>query len=198
MPFFHALSGTDSTSAFYKKSKSHLFNKWMNSPFESEITTAFQRLSWCPSEVTIKDCLPVINKFIVWVYGGKDVSLNKFRLSLFKASSINNLRELPPSENGLELHVRRSQYQAGHVLGNSTSQLTTPPVDVSGWKLQNGTLLIDWTTSNISHELLNKLIKTCKCQANTDNEKYKSCTCSTLELQCLDQCKCSRKCSNRS
>ena len=45
MPFFHALSGTDSTSAFYKKSKSHLFNKWMNSPFESEITTAFQRLS---------------------------------------------------------------------------------------------------------------------------------------------------------
>ena len=46
-------------------------------------------------------------------YGGNP---DEFRLTTFKASSSNNLRELPPSRRGLELHVRRASYQAGAML----------------------------------------------------------------------------------
>ena len=197
MPFFHTFTGSDSTSAFYQKSKLIIHSKWMESPFEDEVTAAFQRLSWCATESTIDDCIPVINKFIVFVYGGINITLNSYRFLLFKASSSNNLRDLPPSEDGLELHIRRSQYQAGHVWGNSTSQFPTPPLEECGWSLNNGRLSIQWVKSNDGEALINKVIKTCKCQIVLQNElKCNSCTCSTQNILCLDQCKCSRSCSN--
>ena len=110
----------------------------MEEPFENDISTAFKRLSWCATEVTIRDSLAVINKFIIFAYGSKDVSLKSRRFDLFKSSTVNNLRDLPLSEDGLELHVRRCQYKAGHVWGNSTSQLPTPPLEECGWTLNNG------------------------------------------------------------
>ena len=92
MPFFHTFTGSDSTSAFYQKSKLMIHSKWMESPFEDDVMAAFQRLSWCATESTIDDCIPVINKFIVFVYGGINITLNSYRFLLFKASSSNNLR----------------------------------------------------------------------------------------------------------
>ena len=73
--------------------------------------------------------LPVICKFVSWVDGNKSDStgLDELRLQLFKTSSNNNFRELPPSEEGLELHIRRSSYQSGWIWGNSTGQEQVPP-----------------------------------------------------------------------
>ena len=75
--------------------------------------------------------LSVICKFVSWVDGNKSDStgLDELRLQLFKISSNNNFRELPPSEEGLELHIRRSSYQSGWIWGNSTSQEQVPTVE---------------------------------------------------------------------
>ena len=66
--------------------------------------------------------LPVICKFVSCVNGNKSDStgLDELRLQLFKISPNNNFRELPPSEEGLELRIRRSSYQSGWIWSNST------------------------------------------------------------------------------
>ena len=61
LQFFHALSGCDSTSFIYKKSKTVLFNQWMHSPKYEDLTEAFQKLSWFPSQQTIEECLPILS-----------------------------------------------------------------------------------------------------------------------------------------
>ena len=61
---FHAFSGCDSTAAIiynYKRSKAILFQGWMSFPRYAELTAAFQRLSWQPSDDTVKDCLLAID-----------------------------------------------------------------------------------------------------------------------------------------
>ena len=68
-----------------------LYSSWM------------KRLSWLPTEEDIQMSLPVICKFVSWVDGNESDStgLDELRLHLFKISSNNNFRELPPSEEGL-------------------------------------------------------------------------------------------------
>ena len=90
--------------------------------------------------------LPVICKFVSWVDGNKSDStgLDELRLQLFKISSNNNFRELPPSEEGLELHMR-SSCQSGWIWVNSTSQEQVPPVESFGWTVQEESLSIHWT-----------------------------------------------------
>ena len=90
-----------------------------------------KRLIWLPTKEDIQMSLPVICKFISWVDGNKSVStcLDELRLQLFKISSNNKFRELPPSGEGLEIHIRRSSYQSGWIWGNLTSQEQVPPVE---------------------------------------------------------------------
>ena len=101
-----------------------LYSSWM------------KRLSWLPTEEDIQMSLPVICKFVSWVDG---------RLQLFKISSNNNFQELPSSEEGLEIHIRRSIYQSGWIWGNSTRQEQVPPVKSYGWTVQEESLSIHWT-----------------------------------------------------
>ena len=119
LQFFHALSGCDSTSFIYKKSKTVLFNRWMHSPKYEDLTEAFQKLSWLPSQQTIEECLPILYQFLESAFGGGyGGNLDEFRLTTFKASSSNNLRELPPSRRGLELHVRRASFLHIRLVGS--------------------------------------------------------------------------------
>ena len=62
-------------------------------------------------------------------------TINETRLSLFISSTSNNLRELPPCKNALELHITRSAYQAGWVWGKTLSQQQPPPTTSWGWKI---------------------------------------------------------------
>ena len=116
LPFFHAFTGCDSTAFFFKKSKMVLFKSWMSSSCVNELTAAFRLLSWLPTECIIQSCLPVVNNFIKSVFSGNGKSkqfktLGDLRYQMFKASTNSNFQELPPTEQSLELHLRRSCYQ---------------------------------------------------------------------------------------
>ena len=183
LQFFHALSGCDSTSFIYKKSKTVLFNRWMHSPKYKDLTEAFQKLSWLPSQQTIEECLPILYQFLESAFGGGyGGNLDEFRLTTFKASSSNNLRELLPSRRGLELHVRRASYQAGWVWGNAISQEPAPKLSEFGWTVVNGKPNILWSADCAKTGIIDEITKTCKCKVssssvNEPKDKCKNCIC---------------------
>jgi hypothetical protein len=197
MPFFHALTGSDSTTFFFKKSKIHLFRTWQNSMNYDELTATFQRLSWLSSEASITASYPILQQFIIAAYGGKQnyENLDKFRLDLFKTASSNNLRDIPPSKKGLSLHIRRSAFQAGWIWGNTTSQECSPPPDQFGWKVFGSKLAIVWSSS-ARRVLLKRITKTCTCKSgpNVSAKLCDSCVCGRDALSYIEQGKCKRSC----
>ena len=70
IPFFHAFTGSDSTSFFFKKSKINLFRAWQASKNYDVLTATFQQLSWLPKECSIIATLPVLQQFVIESYGG--------------------------------------------------------------------------------------------------------------------------------
>lgn len=203
LPFFHAFTGCDSTAFFFKKSKMVLFKSWMSSSCVNELTAAFRLLSWLPTECIIQSCLPVVNNFIKSVFAGNGKSkqfktLGDLRYQMFKASTNSNFRELPPTEQSLELHLRRSCYQSGWVWGNTTCQEPAPPVENFGWIVRTDKLSIKWIAQPADPTILERLIRTCKCKPieadKLTDKKCKTCSCGNTGIPCLDQCNCQRSC----
>ena len=125
--FFHAFTGYDSTCSFYRKTKSTWYETWMTCPMWCDITNAFQKLSWMPSDDVVLQTLPVIENFVSFAnyYNSKSQNvkeLNELRFELFQSSSNeakSTLRDLPPSSRALEFHVRINAFQAGWIWGNT-------------------------------------------------------------------------------
>ena len=86
LPFFHTFTGCDSTSFFYGKSKTAIFNCWMKCPFKDDLESAFQQLSWLPTLETVEQNFAVIERFIVYIYTNDDtaMSLETASYSIYK------------------------------------------------------------------------------------------------------------------
>ena len=198
--FFHAFSGADSTSSFYRKGKTVLYNSWMNYPMFEDLTSTFQKLSWLPSDETIKESLLMIQNFLYYVYRpssnpSPQNDLDELRMDLFKSSTTNSFRDLPPSTDGLGLHVRRSAYQSGWVWGNSISQEKCPSIEESGWIVESGKIGFRWSIS-FDPNMIIKVTKSCKCkQGSSKTKKCNSCSCAKSNVACLEQCDCVRTCA---
>ena len=69
----------------------------------------------CPNEEDVINSQPLLQQFVVYVYLKKyeTIDLDELRFNIFKNSSSNEFRILPPSKDALLLHVLRSAYQAG-------------------------------------------------------------------------------------
>ena len=124
--FFHAFTGSDATSLFYKLPKNTWFTVLKQHPKMDEMTEAFQELSWLPSEQTVARCMSAIAAFVSYAYVKMEVCVNELRYEIFVSSSSNELRDIPPSLDALSLHVCRSAFQAGWIWGNSVSQAACP------------------------------------------------------------------------
>ena len=105
----------------------------MKQQAQDNITSVFRYLSWLPSEDILGPGLDEIEKFVMKafltnIHAGN--TINETRLSLFISSTSNNLRELPPCMNSLELHIMRSAYQTRWIWGTPTlsSNLRLPLV----------------------------------------------------------------------
>jgi len=140
--------------------------------------------------------MPVIEKFVCWINGSNSHSVDKLRLEQFATSATDNFRELPPTQDSLYLHVKRSCYQAGWVWGNTFSQRECPDLTTMGWVIEEGSLHVQWTTqpTSFGQKVLTDLIKTCKCRSATCS----SCGCKRGGKQCLIHCNCQGKCGTNS
>ena len=192
--FFHAFTGCDSTSSFFKKSKATWFKSWLSYPLYSDITPAFQCLSWLPTDEVIRQFVQNIEHFVYYVYSGKaNDTLDELRFQRFASSTNNNcFRELPPSSEALYLHIKRSAYQAGWIWGNTVTQHPCPLIQESGWLLNDNILYIKWAKELDSSKMI-KLTATCK-HKHSEQIKCVSCTCVRNTVSCLKQCSCMRKC----
>ena len=74
--FFHCLSGCDSTTAFFTKSKKVLLKSWKCYPQRAALSKVFKAISFNPSAETIKSSLPTIYEFISHDYTDEIVQLN--------------------------------------------------------------------------------------------------------------------------
>ena len=99
-------------SAFRNKGKKSLYNAWRDVP---EVSNVFSRLSNCPEHVEDSD-IETIEKFVVSAYNKKSQTnkVNEARLDLF-AHKNRPYDAIPPTEESLKQHIRRSSYQGGWV-----------------------------------------------------------------------------------
>ena len=120
----------------------------------------------------------------------KDV--NDPRMQLFTRSS-RKLDAIPPTQDSLLQHVKRTSYQAGHIWGHALKPSPTIPSPQDwGWVLDDGHWRPLWTT-------LPKITKSCqemiKCGCKTGCRG--GCSCRKVNLHCTALCKCRDECENR-
>jgi hypothetical protein len=112
LPFFHAFSGSDSTSGFRGKGKKTIFKIWKSFP---EATQKFLEISSNPiAAINISsDVFKALERFTVLVYDKTfdSESVNQTRLNLFCKKS-RSFENLPPTQDALFLHVLRAIYQS--------------------------------------------------------------------------------------
>ena len=190
--FFHAFTGADATTSFFKISKKEWFASWEKFPSKELLTATFIALSCCPLEVDVIGAQHTIQDFVSFVFSrGHVIDLDQLRWNMFRTSSSNELRLLPPSKDGLLQHILRCSYQAGWVWGNSLLQQKPPAPDAWGWKFHHGQLRIHWSCSDVSSQL-QRALSMCQCRKN----KCATCKCAKNKLKCLKFCNCSRDCGN--
>ena len=77
------------------------------------------------------------------------MSLETARYFMYKGSTSNKFRELPPAKDSLYLHVLRSAFQSGWVWGNTLTQNSrVPSVEEFGWilDLTENHIFMKWKT----------------------------------------------------
>ncbi|CAH0381201.1 unnamed protein product [Bemisia tabaci] len=183
LPFFHAFTGSDTTSAFNKYGKKSAWETLNNFP---EVLTAFQVLSNKPKDVETLMC--DIEQFVVLMYDktSSQTSVNKCRKELFTKKS-RFFDGLPPTRAALIQHVLRCAYQAGYCWGQCLEkEQELPDPAIWGWTAAgDGEWAPNWSllpeASLACQELLSCGCKSC----NT-----KRCKCKKAMLKCTMLCKC--------
>lgn len=111
LPFWHAFTGCDTTSAFAGRGKKTAWDVWRAFP---EVTATFISLSMCPNELT-ENHMAMLERYTVLMYDRTSSSktVNECRQMLFtkKNRLIDNL---PPTRAALKEHTKRAVLQGGH------------------------------------------------------------------------------------
>ena len=111
LPAFHALTGCDTTSAFYGKGKKTAWSVWQSMP---ELTLPLQLLSSpLPTIEMIMTHTPTLQRFVMKLYGVSEdniTTVDGARLYLFLHKG-RDFNHIPPSSDALHQHILRVAYQ---------------------------------------------------------------------------------------
>ena len=123
LPFFNAVSGCDTVSAFAGRGKQTAFQTWKAYP---EVTSAFSALSAAPVEVTQEQC-QLIERFIVLMYSRTSSlkHVNEARQALFSQGT-RSIENIPPTKAALYEH-KKGCISSWPYLGPSPCTYTTCP-----------------------------------------------------------------------
>lgn len=184
--FIHAMSGCDTTSAFYKKGKTKLVNLVKKIQHLSTAVAIFKQ-----PNAPIEQILEVGKKCIGGLYGMKTtnnpVSLNHLRFVQFKSIVTKKtqksevlLSSLPPTDDAAEFHIKRVYFQIQSWLGFQLN-----PLDW-GWKYngsKTGYVPIFMSKEPLPSDL--QKIMFCSCSTGCG----KACGCRKAGLLCTIACK---------
>ena len=210
LPAFHALTGSDCTSAFFGKGKKSAWAVWQSLP---ELTVPLLLIS--SPNTTTQDALvqnmATFEKFVVKMYGLSDdisgVDEARHHLFLHKAK---DFTQMPPSSDALFLHLLRVSYQvgtfylcsrqkfciqifqSGHVWGAMLNRIQNlPSPETWGWRL-SGKLQPVFTSLPPLSKSLPELI-TCGCKRVCKPP----CRCHSGGIPCMPLCGCRMQCTNK-
>ena len=132
LPFFHAFSGKDNTSFFYGLGKKKLWKCLGQIPLNPLKLFAEDMQSQIVSDELIQSC----QSLVVRASGGTEESLVELRTQKFLTAKSGLLLSLPPTEDALLQHIKRS---AVATIISKSSHIAKPKVvDFTsyGWSLQ--------------------------------------------------------------
>ena len=114
LPFFHAFTGCDTTSAFKGKAKKTAWHTWKA---YQAMTAVFDELSQSPFTQISENSTTFCNleKFVVRMYSRSvdTTSVNEARKLLFAQCST-NMERIPPTRDALLQHTKHAIYQTGN------------------------------------------------------------------------------------
>ena len=155
---FHAFTGNDFVSSFFKKGKLTCFKVMEN---DSHFKSAFSQLgsSWDLSD----DTYDVLQSFVLKLYGTKRaMTVDEARYKIFKKKYDNeektvDMSVLPPCESVLRLHCERANYLAAIWRRASISLPLVPDAVHYGW---NSDKSIMWVNDIFPEEVDTILLDT--------------------------------------
>ena len=131
---FHAFTGNDYVSAFFRKSKQICWDKMTEE--ENDSTEIFANLgeTWTLSENQKSD----FEKFVCHLYSSKRSNVNQARFKIFekkhlKSKQVADLSLIPPCQRTLMLHLQRANYVAKIWKSTGTAMVDLQSPTQHGW-----------------------------------------------------------------
>ena len=181
LPVFHAFTVCDTTSSFSGKGKKSAWNAWQAC---DEVTETFIHLACNPFEDFNVDShhFQMLERLTVLMYDktSQHISVNEVRRESFCLKSP-SMDRMPPTQDALLQHSRRTIYQAGIWTISTQAQAAVPSPQEFAWIKKSESWVSVWITLP---EACSELIKcTCKGECLT-------CKCTKSNLPCSPLCKC--------
>ena len=196
IPFIHAWSGCDTTSATFGHGKTNLLKKLKRCPEIREIGDTF----YCQRS-SQEEIIKAGNRLFVLMYGGKkQETLGNLRYRHFmqmaaKGTVLIQAHKLPPTERSAYFHCLRVHLQV--IQWASLDVDVANPIDW-GWKLDNASLLPIMTDKAVAPDDVLNVVR-CNCKTSSRNTcGSNQCSCRKHSLHCVSVCgDCHRKdCNN--
>ena len=187
MPFFHAFTGSQTTSAFKSIGKKKALGI-LKASEDSE--KAFADIHCNPFQDLTEDDpkFAVIQRFVVLMYSKTSIlsSVNEARMELYFQRS-HNIETIPPTSNSLLFHTKRAIYQCGKWSRTLTAKQNLPSPANFGWKEVNGPIVKWeplWMTQSQAIRECREFYK-CNCK-----QPCTRCKCKMAQLNCTLLCSC--------
>ena len=192
LPFFHSLTGCDTSSQFLGCGKKTAWAAWANIP---DLTDTLVALTHNPYRFSLESVhMQRIERFVVLMYskGCGAATVNEARHRLFTTGS-RSLENIPPTQAALFQHVIRAILQTSFYWSQATSVQQEIP-DVSEWGWHNdGTRTWQplWTVLSDASVACAILLH-CGCIKACMGR----CKCNRAGIRCTALCKCEGGCVN--
>lgn len=193
LSFFHAFTGSDTTSQFYGKGKKTAWKTWKAYPLATEGFLFPVKHPYKPIDHKTKE-FEFIERFTCILYDGTTElgSTNKLRKDLFsQGTHVKMMHNLPPTQDALIQHTNRCIYQSSIWLNSFKSLQNAPTPAKFGWKIIGDCWKPIWMTIPEASKSCRELIK-CGCKAEPLCSK--NCFCKKSELACTALCHCKGHC----
>lgn len=184
MALFHTFTGSDSTSSFKFRGKRSCCKLMHDVP---HLTEEFATIIETPFQTSPRLKEVAVN-FVCRLYSSEsneenDVDLLRMRLFSQKTRDV---ERIPPTMDALDLHLKRSVFQASiRTTAHMSIMPDNNPTD-HGWKEEDSKLLPIWTTIPLAKDVLQLDVK-CGCTSRPASSR---CKCMKAKLKCTRLCKC--------
>ena len=143
----------------------------------SQLCDGIQRLGGT-SNVS-DDLFTVCKTFVCQLYGSKTNSSNDCRYKLFSVKGAQG-DNLPPTQDALQIHVQRANYQAAVWVRALQAKPVVPSPCEYGWEIANDQLTIKWMTRKPAPDDLLVLVN-CRCHTECSPRR---CSCVREGMPC--------------